>query len=115
MKIEVEDKGTYKIIRCSGILGGEVREFSDDAIHPIIEDRDARIIVDLSGVDRITTEGIGVFVTLVSRSNAKGSRIVFVNPRPFVRAIFEATKITKFLETEDTIEAGLERLFAEQE
>ena len=115
MKIEVEDKDTYKLLRCSGILGGEIREFSDDAIHPLIEDRNARIVVDLSGVDRITTAGISVFVTLVSRANAKGSRVVFVNPSPFVRAVFEATKITKFLETEETIQAGLERLFAEDE
>lgn len=114
MKIEVEDRGNYKLLRCSGVLGGDVRGFSDDAIHPIIEDRNARILVDLSGVDRITTEGIGVFVTLVSRANAKGSRVVFVKPSPFVRAIFEATKITKFLETEDTIEAGIERLQAEE-
>ena len=115
MKIKVEDKDTHKIIHCSGILGGEVRELSDEAIHPMIENGRARIVVDLSGLDRITTEGISVFVTLVSRANAKGSRVVFANPSPFVREIFKATKITKFLETEDSIEAGVERLFAETE
>lgn len=84
-------------------------------LHPLIEDGRLRILVDLSAVDRITTEAISVFVTLVSRANAKGSRVVFVNPSPFVRAIFSATKITKFLETEDTLEKGVERLLANGE
>jgi hypothetical protein len=40
---------------------------------------------------------------------------VFVNPSPFVRAVFSATKITTFLETEDTMKKGLERLLADPE
>ncbi len=115
MKFEFEDHDDYRIVRCTGVLSGAIRDVSDDMIHPLIEDKCARILVDLSGVDRITTEGISVFVTLVSRCNAKGSRVVFVNPSPFVRAIFEATKITKFLETEDTIEKGVARLMATSE
>jgi anti-anti-sigma factor len=114
MKFDIQDEGSYRILRCSGTLGS-IREESGEMLHPLIEDGQSRILVDLSGVDRITTEAISVFVTLVSRANAKGSRVVFVNPSPFVRAIFSATKITKFLETEDTIEKGLERLFADTE
>jgi anti-anti-sigma factor len=114
MKFEVEDKGSYRILRCSGALGS-IRDLSGEMVHPLIEDGRSRILVDLSGVDRITTEAISVFVTLVSRANAKGSRVVFVNPSPFVRAVFSATKITTFLETEDTMEKGLERLLADPE
>ncbi len=113
MKIEVEDKGEYRLIRCSGFLGSETRDYSDSELHPLIEDGRSRLLADLSGVDRITSDGISVFVTLVSRANAKGSRVVFVNPSPFVRAIFDATKITRFLETEETYEDGVKRLLSE--
>ncbi|MGI9473316.1 MAG: STAS domain-containing protein [Rubripirellula sp.] len=113
MKIEVEDKGDYRLIRCSGMLGGDTREYSDSSLHPLIEDGRSRLLVDLSGVDRITSDGISVFVTLVSRANAKGSRVVFVNPSPFVRAIFDATKISRFLETEETVDDGIKRLMSE--
>jgi len=113
MKIEVEDKGEYQLIRCSGLLGTETRDYSDSVLHPLIEDGRSRLLVDLSGVDRITSDGISVFVTLVSRANAKGSRVVFVNPSPFVRAIFDATKITRFLETQENYEDGVKRLLSE--
>lgn len=112
MKLEVEDLGSYQIVRFSGVLDGSIRQFSSDSIHPLIEDQGSRVLVDLSGVERLTSEAIAVFVSLVSRSNSKGSRVVFVNPSPFVHAIFEITKITKFLETYDTTEEGLERLLA---
>ncbi len=111
MRIEIEDKGSYQLIRCSGILNGVMQGEASEAIHPLIE-KHQRVLIDLSGVDRITTQGIGAFVTLVSRANAKGSRVVFVNPTPFVKAIFEATQITKFLETEESLEAGIERLMS---
>ncbi len=115
MRFEVEDKGPYRLVRCTGTLGGSIRDFSDEVMHPLIEGQSSKLLVDLSGVDRITTDAISVFVTLVSRCNAKGSRVVFVNPSPFVRAIFEATKITKFLETEETTDAGIERLLSPSE
>jgi len=110
IKTEIEDLGTHQIVRFSGALDGSIRQFSSDKIQPLIEDPKSRIMVDLSGVERLTSEAIAVFVSMVSRSNGKGSRIVFVNPSPFVLAIFEITKITKFLDTYDSAEKGLQRL-----
>lgn len=115
MKLEVEDLDSHYVVRFSGVLDGSIRQFCDDKVHPLIEEQGARILVDLSGVERLTSEAIAVFVTLVSRSNGKGSRVVFASPSPFVQAIFEITKITKFLDTCDTNEAGLERLLSPKE
>ncbi len=111
MKLDVEDIDTYKIVRCHGLVDGSIRDETDKFVHPIIEEKTSRVLVDLSDVQRITSEGLGVFVTLVARANTKGSRIVFAQPTPFVKAIFDSTQINKFLETEDSIEAGVHRLF----
>ena len=111
MKFEIEDRDTYCVVRCAGVIDSGIREYSSDIIHPLIEDGKHRVLIDLSGVNRITSEGISSFVTLVARANSKGSRVVFVCPSPFVQAVFDATKINRFLETEPTMEAGLKRLF----
>ncbi len=110
MKLEVDDADTYKIVRYSGVVDGSAREPTYDLVHPIIEQNGSRVLVDLSGVERINSEGIGVFVTLVSRANQKGSRVVFVQPSPLVKAVFDVTKITQFLTTEDSIDQGIDRL-----
>lgn len=115
MKFEIEDLGTYHLARLSGVLDGSLRDLAASSIHPLIEDKNARVLVDLSGVERLTSEAIAVLVTIVSRANSKGGRIIFVNPSPFVHAIFEITKITKFLETHESSEKGLERLLAPDE
>lgn len=113
MKFELEDQGSYRVLRCLGVMDSGMRQYSNDIIHPLVEQPKSKILVDLSGVNRITSEGIGVFVTLVARANTKGSRVVFVCPSPFVDAVFSATKIDRFLETEPTLEAGLKRLLGE--
>jgi len=113
MLIDVEDRGDYQFVRCSGILGSGIRSTSDETLHRLIESQKSRVLVDLSGVDRITTEAISVLVTWVSRANAKGSRVVFINASPFVQAVFDATKINKFFETADHFDQGLKQLLAE--
>jgi anti-anti-sigma factor len=110
MEIDVEDKGNYQLVRCYGLLGSDIRDFFDRSIHSLIEDSRTRILFDLSQVDRITSDGISVLVTLVSRANAKGSRVVFANPSPFVQAVFQVTKIDRFLETEPTVDRAVTRL-----
>ncbi len=110
MNFEIEDADGYKVVRCNGVLNGSAREPMDEVVHPIIEHASSRLLVDLSGVDRITSDGISVLVTLVARSNSKRSRVVFVQPSAFVKTIFETTKINRFLDTEDTLEQGIRRL-----
>lgn len=110
MQFEIEDRGDYCLVRCAGVVDSGLREYSSGIIHPLIEEGTSRILIDLSGVSRITSEGIGAFVTLVARANAKGSRIVFACPSPFVQAVFQTTKIDRFLETEPTFDEGVARL-----
>jgi anti-anti-sigma factor len=112
MKLDVEDNADYKLVRCHGFAGVSLRDEADKIVHPIIEKKASRVLVDLSDVDRITSEELGIFVTLVARANTKGSRVVFAKPTPFVKAIFDSTEINKFLETEDSIEEGVQRLLA---
>ncbi|MDP6467901.1 MAG: STAS domain-containing protein, partial [Pirellulaceae bacterium] len=69
-----------------------------------------RLLVDLSGSPRITSAGIGHLVTLVSRANAKGNRVVLANLSPFVESIFQATKLTKFFDIAATVDEGIVRL-----
>ena len=45
-------------------------------------------------------------MTLVSRANAKGGQVVFVNPSPFLRTVLHATKLTKFFDMADSVEAA---------
>jgi anti-anti-sigma factor len=111
MKIDVEDTADYKLVRCHGSADGSLRDQADKMVHPMIEEKTTRLLVDLADVQRITSEEIGVFVALVARANTKGSRIVFARPTPFVKAIFDSTRINDFLKTEDSIEQGVRRLF----
>jgi anti-sigma B factor antagonist len=113
MKVDLTDKGAYTLISTNGLLDESAKKEFDEHLHPIIAEGGRKLLVDLSGSERVSSAGIGHLVTLVSRANTKGSRVVLVNPTPFVRSIFHATRLTKFFEIADSTQAGIERLLGQ--
>ena len=113
MQVDLLDAGTYTRVILSGLLDEGAKSAFDEHLHPIIEERGCRLLVDLSGVERVSSAGLGHLVTLVSRANTKGNRVVLVSPTPFVRSVFHATKLTRFFEIEESVAKGIERLVSE--
>jgi len=100
----------YTVARLNGIIDESAKATFDEYLHPIISTPGRRLLLDLSGCERINSLGIGLLVTLVSRANTKESHIVLASPTPFVSSILKVTKLTKFFEIEDAIEAAVTRL-----
>jgi anti-anti-sigma factor len=110
MKVEIVPSQQYVLVKVHGLLDEACKAEFDEQIHPLIDTGTKKLLVDLSGSDRVTSAGIGHLVTLVSRANAKGGSVVFVNPSPFIKLVFHTTKLTKFFDVEETTEAGIQRL-----
>ncbi len=112
MNIEVTDQGEYHLAVLDGVVDEKARESFGEFLHPLIEAADGRLLIDLRGTPRIDSPGIGHLVSLVSRANTKGSRVVLVNPTPFVASIFQVTRLDRFFDIADSIDDGVQRLLA---
>jgi anti-anti-sigma factor len=110
MNIEVTEKEGYSLAALHGVLDDSSKQPFDELLHPIIAGGGGRLLIDLSGAERITSAGIGHLVTLVSRANTKGSRIVFANPTPFVKSVFAVTLLDRFLDIAGSADEAMERL-----
>ena len=110
MKISLTRHDGYALAKTEGTIDETAKDCFDEHLHPIIESPGQRLLIDLAGSQRITSAGIGHLVTLVSRANAKGSHVVLTQPTSFVNSIFDATKITKFLDVEPSLEKAVNRL-----
>jgi len=53
----------------------------------------ARMVVDLRGVDRIDSMGLGLLVRFLTRSRDKGGDVRLCSPTQFVRKLLSATKL----------------------
>ncbi len=110
MNTTVRECDGYVLAELAGTIDEGAKAAFDEHLHSVIESPGKHLLIDLSGSARITSAGIGSLVTLVSRANAKGSRVVLVNPSPFVASIFQATKLNKFFEIAPTVDEGIARL-----
>lgn len=69
-----------------------------------LEKRGARRFnIDLSGLEYLNSSGIGAFVREFKRLTVGGLTIIFVNPRPEVRQIFEKLSLLPLLEGKDPV------------
>jgi len=110
MEITVTQTDGIHIAQLSGVLEESDRQIVEDQLHSIITERGSRTILDLSGVPRLTSMGLGLLVTLVARANTKGAQVVLAAPTPFVASVLQVTRLDQFFGVEPTVEEAIRRL-----
>ncbi len=88
MEITVTQKDGIHIAQLSGVLEERDRQLVEEQLHSIITERGSRTILDLSGVPRLTSMGLGLLVTLVARANTKGGADCLGRAGPICRLGF---------------------------
>lgn len=93
LSIERRFYGNISIIRCSGVIvAGDSLGKLEEELQRGLSDA-ARIVVDLRGVDRIDSTGLGLLVRFLSHSRSKGGDVRLCSPTQFVRKLLSATKL----------------------
>jgi anti-sigma B factor antagonist len=96
------------IAALNGVLDENGREAFERQLHPLITDRGNRVILDLSGVPRMTSSGLSLLVTLVARGNAKGASIVLAAATPFVESVIGVTRLDRFFAMAPTVQIAVQ-------
>jgi anti-sigma B factor antagonist len=66
-----------------------------------------RVLVDLSGVDFLTSIGIRLLVVNAKALAARGGRMILLNPRPEVRTVLEIAGIPAIIPMYENLESAL--------
>ncbi len=82
------------------ILHGEVDLRSSPrlrgALLELLEDRPARLIIDLVGVTYMDSSGVGTLVEIKRRVEQAGGKLVLIGMQQRVRSVFEITRLDRF-------------------
>jgi len=94
MKIEQSEKDGIKIIALSGKIMGmpEESEFLD-IINKIAAEGQARVILDLSGIDWMSSRGIGLCVHALTTLRENGGDLRLARISKNARILFEKTRL----------------------
>ncbi len=95
MPLELDRRfyGNISIVRCSGVIAaGEGLGRLEEELQHGLNDA-ARIVVELRGVDRIDSTGLGLLVRFLTHSRNKGGDLRLCAPTQFVRKLLTATRL----------------------
>jgi len=104
--VEREDQGKVTILKIDGELDFENTVWLRGELHDLLKQDRNQIILDLSGVEIISSYTVGVFVAFSRDLRDRGGDLKFLKLQRRVRQTFEATRINQILEVyEDPAEA----------
>jgi anti-sigma B factor antagonist len=107
LSIDARHCGAVYVIKCSGrIVAGDESRVLEAAIgRGLLEFR--RLIVDLGGVTRLDSGGIGLLVRYLSHTRSRGGDLRLSTAPPFLADLLRATKLTTVFKIYDSEEEAI--------
>ena len=110
MEITIAHHDGYTLAATSGPLDDSSPQVFRDVLHPLFNQRGARLVVDIAGSPRISSDGLTAMVRLVSDANTRGGRVVFAAPTPFVSEVFRVTRLEKYFDIVATADSAMDAM-----
>jgi anti-sigma B factor antagonist len=95
------------LVRLAGYLDAHTFEQLDRTMTELFGQGHYRIIVDLAGVEYISSAGAGVFIGALTDAHEHKGNIVLMNPTPNVREVFDLLGLNQFFQVVDDRAAAL--------
>jgi len=93
LKLDRRFYGSISILRCTGaIVVGDSLGKLEEELRRDLGNTD-RIVLDLGGVDRLDSTGMGLLVRFLSHIRKKGGDLRLCSPSQFVRKLLAATRL----------------------
>ncbi|MBN2326378.1 MAG: STAS domain-containing protein [Candidatus Omnitrophica bacterium] len=99
--VERVDQGDVTLLKIDGELDFENTVWLRGELHDLRDQERCKVILDLSGVDIISSYTVGVFVAFSRDLRERGGDLKFIQLQRRVRQTFEATRINQILEIYD--------------
>ena len=107
MKIDIDESGPYVL----ATLSGDFDTASGETFSTSLQEHAGRqLLLDLSGVEFISSTGLGAMMILVARARAGGGNVILVSPSAFVQGVFETTRLDRWFDISATLEDAVARL-----
>lgn len=105
--IEREDRGEVTLLTLSGELDFENTVWLRGELHALLKENRLRLILDMLGVDLISSYTVGVFVAFARDLRERDGDLKFLNVQNRVKDTFAATRIDHILDIFDDREESI--------
>lgn len=112
MDISVQNEPDYVLVKILGNFDSSETTKLKNELLPIVQNEGINMLVDLSGLTYVMSEGLGQFVNLVVEARKVSSRVVFFSPTPLVDTVIKTSNLNKLFKMTATREEAVEALKA---
>lgn len=112
MTYTAEQQRGVTVLRVQGELNDEADFAFVADVSDRIHARGSRMVVDLSQVPFVNSQGLGALVQITAKANLCESRVIYAGATPLVMGVIETTRLHRFLTLAPTVEAALAQLEA---
>lgn len=108
LSLETRNYGDVIIVQCQGRIVYRDEAASLSHLVGEILDQNSRIVLDLSGVTKIDSAGIGKLVLLQNRAQDKNVSLKCASPNPVVRRLLDLTNVDSVLDVHSSLDSALQ-------
>jgi anti-sigma B factor antagonist len=105
--LDVEQRGDASVVTIRGSAGMTAADTLREALETLAAREVPVIVIDLSGMEFISSLGLGAIINGHLKCRHHNGRIKLVNPRASVRRLLETTRLTKLFAVHPTVEQAL--------
>ncbi|MEQ8906662.1 STAS domain-containing protein [Ekhidna sp.] len=105
--ITTDSKEGVHFIAVNGEIDAGSSIYLDDALKAAMDNGEKKIVVDLSGLDYISSAGLGVFISHIDEFKLKNIELALFGINETVKQVFDILGLEKLLTIVDNKEAAI--------
>ncbi|GAB3845501.1 STAS domain-containing protein [Dactylosporangium cerinum] len=113
LSLEVRPGRDCTIVQVGGIVDLATEPDLRQCLQRVMEDGARSIVLDLAGVPKLDSSGLGAIVSTFKLLQQRGGRLCLVSVQPSVRNVFLLTSVDRLMGIYDGVEAAEEDLARE--
>jgi anti-sigma B factor antagonist len=98
LRVDVEDIGAVSVCSLNGFIDRHTIDMLDSALAKLIERRRSKIVIDCAELTYISSNGVGVFISYVTKARGQGGDIKLCNLRDVARTVITMLGLNKHFE-----------------
>lgn len=108
MELSVDKRSHLTVVSVVGSVDSADSGAFMDFLSELIDAGEICLVVDLSGMDFISSMGLGVFVRIYTRLREAGGFLRLARPAPLILQLIKVTALDRLLPIYETLEQALE-------
>ncbi|WP_436514907.1 STAS domain-containing protein [Ekhidna sp. To15] len=109
-EISTENKDGIHFIAVNGEIDAGSSIYLDNALKEAMDNGEKKIVADLSGLDYISSAGLGVFISYLDEFKLQNIELALFGINETVKQVFDILGLEKLLTIENTKEEAIKSL-----